>query len=173
MMSAMFAEFNATVGNPEALRALRLEVEEFHYEYCNALDSGRLLDWPEFFTPDALYRVTGRENADAGLPVGLVYCDGRGMLRDRAKAVAETQMYAPRYLLHAVSNVRVVAANGPEIKAQANYFLYRTLVEGPTTLHQAGRYYDTFLRVDGRLLLKERQCIYDTDLIANDIVYPV
>jgi anthranilate 1,2-dioxygenase small subunit len=172
-MTAMFAEFNAPVAKPAEHRDLRLEIEEFHYEYCNALDTGRLLDWPEFFTPDALYRITARENADAGLPVGLVYCDGRGMLRDRAKAVVETQMYAPRYLLHAVNNVRVVGVVGQEIKAQANYFLHQTLVEGPTTLHQAGRYFDTFIRVDGRLLLKERQCVYDTELIANDIVYPV
>ena len=38
---------------------------------------------------------------------------------------------------------------------------------------QAGRYYDTFVREKGRLLIRERQCVYDTVLIANDLVYPV
>ena len=33
--------------------------------------------------------------------------------------------------------------------------------------------YDSFLRVEGKLKLKERQCIYDTVLIANDLVLPV
>ena len=46
-------------------------------------------------------------------------------------------------------------------------------MEGPTTIHQAGRYYDTFVRANGGLLLKERQCVYDTVLIANDLVLPV
>ncbi len=64
-------------------------------------------------------------------------------------------------------------ATGDAIKAQSNYLLLQTLVDGPTTIQQSGRYYDTFVRANGRLLLKERQCIYDTVLIANDLVLPV
>jgi hypothetical protein len=37
----------------------------------------------------------------------------------------------------------------------------------------AGTYYDRFVRVGGRLLLAERQAIYDTTIIANDLVYPL
>jgi 3-phenylpropionate/cinnamic acid dioxygenase small subunit len=111
--------------------------------------------------------------ADAGLPVGLVYADSRAMIRDRAFALKHTQMYAPRTMQHFVTNVRVLEASGTRIKAQSNYLLLQTLVEGPTTIHQAGRYYDTFVRASGGLLLKERQCVYDTVLIANDLVLPV
>ena len=58
-------------------------------------------------------------------------------------------MFAPRYnLLHFVSNVRVLEASGDEIKAQSNYLLLQTLVDGPTTIQQSGRYYDT-LRARG------------------------
>lgn len=154
-------------------RAVRLEIEDFHYEYCAALDAFELLRWCEFFTEDAVYRITARENADAGLAVGLVYAEGKAMLRDRAFAVEKTQMFAPRYLQHFVTNTRVLAVEGDEIRAQANYLLLQTLVEGPTTIHQAGRYYDRFVRRGDKLLLKERQCVYDTELIANDLVYPV
>jgi 3-phenylpropionate/cinnamic acid dioxygenase small subunit len=156
-----------------AVRELRAEIEEFHAEYCAVLDAAEVERWPEFFTEDAVYRVTSRENADAGLPVGLVYAEGRAMLRDRAFAIARTQMFAPRYMLHLVSNVRVLAATGEDLRAVSNYLLLQTLVDGPTTVHQAGRYYDRFRRADGRLLLAERQCVYDTVLIANDLVYPV
>ena len=31
----------------------------------------------------------------------------------------------------------------------------------------------SFVQVDGRLLLKERQAIYDSTIIANDLVYPL
>jgi anthranilate 1,2-dioxygenase small subunit len=155
-------------------RALRLEVEEFNAEYCAALDSGEIERWPEFFTEDAVYRITARENADAGLPVGLVYAEGRGMLVDRAVAIARTQMFAPRYSLHVTGNVRVLREldNG-EFIAQSNFMLLQTLVDGPTTLHLAGRYHDRYTRGADGLLLRERQAVYDTTMIANDLVYPV
>lgn len=172
-MKTDFEHFSARVDEPASFRELRLEIEEFHHEYCNSLDSGRVMEWPDYFTADALYRITAKENAEGGMPVGLVYCEGRGMLRDRAKAVAETLMYAPRHLLHSVTNTRVISSADGRIMAQSNYLLYQTLVEGPTTLLQAGRYFDTFVREAGRLKLRARECVYDTELIANDIVYPV
>ncbi len=173
----MYAGYDMKAPDPRSVRELRFEIEEFHTEYCNVLDRLALEEWVEFFADDALYRITGRENADAGLLVGLVYAEGRGMIRDRAFAVMNTQMFAPRYMQHFTSNVRVVAVEGTgegqRIKAQANYLLLQTLVDGPTTVHQSGRYFDTFVRRGDRLLIQERQCVYDTLLIANDLVYPV
>ena len=163
-------------GAPTAasLRELRLEIEEFNAEYAAVLDAGRVSDWPPFFTEDALYRVTGRENADADLPVGLVYCEGMGMLRDRALAISRTTMFAPRYLLHQVTNTRVLALEpSGEIAAQANYVLFETLVDEKTTLQQVGRYHDRFVRQDGRLKLKARHCIYDSLIIDTALIYPV
>jgi 3-phenylpropionate/cinnamic acid dioxygenase small subunit len=175
----MYAGYDMQPPDASTVRELRLEVEEFHTEYCNVLDGGALDHWVDFFAEDALYRITARENADAGLRVGLVYAEGRGMIRDRAFAILHTQMFAPRYMQHFTSNVRIVAVEGGGtvegslIKSQTNYLLLQTLVDGPTTIHQSGRYYDTFVRQGGRLLIRERQCVYDTVLIANDLVYPV
>src|SRR3954467_412216 len=169
----MYPGYDMPAADPRATRELRLEIEEFHAAYCWTLDSGALEKWAEYFTDDAVYRITARENADAGLQVGLVYADSKAMIRDRAFAVQHTQMFAPRYMQHFVTNVRVLEVRGELIKAQANYLLLQTLVDGPSTIHQAGRYYDTCARSGGKLLLKERQCIYDTVLIANDLVLPV
>jgi len=169
----MYPGYDMTPPDARETRELRMEIEEFHADYCWTLDCGDVERWPEYFTDDAVYRITARENADAGLPVGLVYADSRAMIRDRAFALKHTQMYAPRTLQHFVTNVRVLEAKSAHIKAQSNYLLLQTLVDGPTTIQQSGRYYDTFVRVNGRLLLKERQCIYDTVLIANDLVLPV
>jgi anthranilate 1,2-dioxygenase small subunit len=151
----------------------RNEVDAFHAEYCAALDENDIERWPEFFTEDCFYRVTERENADLNLPVGLIYAEGRAMLQDRAVAIGRTQMFAPRNLLHMISNIRILSVSAEAISAIANYLLLQTLVEGPTTIHQAGRIYDRFVRVDGRLLIKERQAVYDTAIIANDLVYPI
>ena len=159
---------------PADLRELRHEIEEFNAEYAAVLDAGRVQDWPQFFTEDAIYRITGRENADAGLPVGLVYCEGIGMLRDRALAISRTTMFAPRYLLHQVTNTRVLALEpSGEISAEANYALFETLVDEKTTLQQVGRYHDRFLRQEGRLKLKARHCVYDSLIIDTALIYPV
>jgi 3-phenylpropionate/cinnamic acid dioxygenase small subunit len=169
----MLAGYALTAADPRTVRDWRLDIEELHAEYCWTLDSGAVESWPDFFTDDAVYRITARENADSGLPVGLVYAEGKAMIRDRAFAIARTQMFAPRYSQHFVSNVRVLEAAGDVAKAQSNYLLLQTLMEGPTTIQQAGRYYDTFVRKGDRLLLRDRQCVYDTLIIANDLVYPV
>jgi anthranilate 1,2-dioxygenase small subunit len=156
-----------------AAREARADIEDFHNAYCNTLDLGNLDDWPGFFTDDCLYIITARENVEAGRPLGLVWAEGRRMLRDRAYAIKNTMMFAPRYLQHFTSNVTVLSLSGDQIRSQTNYMLLQTLIESPTTVHQSGRYYDTFVRSGGRLLLKERRCVYDTTLIANDLALPV
>lgn len=159
-----------------AARAIELirEVELFNADYCAALDSLEVEAWPAFFTEDATYRITARENFERNLPVGLVYAQGRDMMEDRAVAISRTQMFAPRYMLHQVTNTRVMTeGEDGSLEAQANFVLLQTLVEGPTTLHMAGTYYDKFVRNGDSLLLKERQAVYDTTIIANDLVYPL
>ena len=160
------------IAHDKALAA-RAAVEDFHAEYCSVLDGGDIEQWPEFFTENCVYRVTEYENAAHGFPAGLIYAEGRNMLRDRAVAISRTQMFAPRQMLHFVSNVRILDVTDEEIVAQSNYMLLQTLVEGATTLHQAGRLFDRFARNGAELLLKERQAIYDTAMIANDLAYPV
>ena len=159
---------------PAALRELRLEVEEFNAAYAHVLDEGDLEAWPAFFTDDAVYRITARENAEAGLPIGLIYCDGMGMLRDRVKAILKTMTHAPRYLRHYCGNARIldVAADGA-IHARANYLVVETLIEDETRIFQAGRYEDVFVRRDDRLLLRRRECVYDSLVIPNALIYPV
>lgn len=155
-------------------RELRFEIEEFNIDYAHTLDEGDLETWPDYFTSNGFYRITSRENADAGLPIGLVYCDGHGMLVDRIRAVMQTTMHEPRYLRHYNSNVRIlgVEAEGM-VRASANYLVVETLMDGETRILQAGRYDDTFVREDGRLLLRARDCVYDTLNITNALIYPV
>jgi 3-phenylpropionate/cinnamic acid dioxygenase small subunit len=159
--------------DPALALALRHEIEEFNADYCATLDANDIESWPDFFTEDGLYRVTARENADLGLPVGLVYAEGRNMMHDRAVAISRTQMFAPRYMLHVLGSTRVISQAQGEIRSQTAFLLMQTLVEGPTTLHLAGSYHDRFARIDGTLKLAERQVVHDTNILANDLVYPV
>ena len=154
------------------LRELRWAIEEFNYEYAAVLDRGDMDGWTEFFTDDAVYRVTARDNADAGFPLSLMSCEGRGMLKDRAYAILHTEMYAPRYVQHLVSNTRVLSVDGAFVTAEASYVILETLTDEPTRILQSGRYKDRFVQDGDRLLLQERQCVYDTVLVPNCLVYP-
>jgi anthranilate 1,2-dioxygenase small subunit len=82
-------------------------------------------------------------------------------------------MFAPRYLLHQVTNVRVLAVEGEVATAMSNYALFQTLVDEKTTVQQVGRYYDRFVRQGDTLLLKERRCVYDSLIIDTALIYPV
>ena len=58
------------------------------------------------------YVVIARDNADAGLPLGLVYCEGKGMLRDRAYALRHTEIRP---------ELESVTAIGPLARTVGNY----------------------------------------------------
>jgi len=153
---------------------LRAEIEEFNATYCNALDEQRLGDWVEMFTDDAFYVVLSRENADRNLPVGLIYCEGKGMISDRAFALDKTAMFAPRYLRHFVSNLTVLAETADTIETRANYLVMQVLFDRPdATLHQVGVYYDVFRRTPAGLKLLRRKCVYDNLLVDNALCLPV
>jgi anthranilate 1,2-dioxygenase small subunit len=151
---------------------LHREVERFNTRYAAALDAQRLDEWAGMFTEDAFYLVTSRENADRGLPVGLIYCEGRAMIRDRAFALQKTSMFAPRYLRHVIGNLSV--ESGEEIRATANYAVFQVLLDRPeATVHQVGAYRDVFCRTDEGLKLRERLCVYDNLLVPNALCLPV
>jgi anthranilate 1,2-dioxygenase small subunit len=154
---------------------LHHEIEQFNTRYAAALDEQRLQDWVDLFVDDAFSLVTSRENADQGFPVGLIYCDGKAMIRDRAFALEKTSMFAPRYLRHVIGNLLVLGeeANG-DIRAQANYVVFQVLFDRPdATLHQVGSYRDVFCRTADGLRLKARRCVYDNLLVPNALCIPV
>jgi len=164
------------VANDRRFEALLLygELEEFNAAYAAALDEERLIDWADMFTDDAFYVVISRENADRNLPVGLIYCENKGMILDRANAM-KTEMFAPRYLRHIIGNLQLLGEepNG-DIRARANYVVVQVLLDRPqATLHQVGVYYDKFRRAGDRLKLAERRCVYDNLLVDNALCLPV
>ncbi len=155
-----------------SLRDHRFAIEEFHADYAATLARNDIAHWPDFFTEDAVYRVTARDNAEAGLRLDLMSCEGMGMLRDRAFAIEKTEMFAPRYVLHQISCVRVTGESDGLISAEANYLILETLIDEPTRILQAGRYNDRFRYVEGALKLRSRLCVFDTVLVPNCMVYP-
>jgi anthranilate 1,2-dioxygenase small subunit len=158
--------------NEEAIK-LRYEIEELIHAYVQCIDEDELETWPDFFADDCIYKVIPRENADLDLPVAVIYCDSKGMLRDRIVALRKANIYAPHFYRHLVSNVRILDQTGDIIRAQSNYLVMQTLLDGDTKIYNAGKYVDQIVRVDGELKFKERLCIFDTYRIQTLMVTPI
>ena len=153
--------------------ALRQEIRDLYEEVGDLLDDDRVESLPDYFTDDCLYKVTSRENHDQGLPAGTIYCDGIGMLRDRILAIRETQVYEPRSWRHFISGVRVLDADGDTIRARANFLLTEAMSDAEPTVFMVGRYLDTLVRRDGRLLFRERLVVCDNHHVRRSLIMPI
>ena len=121
---------------------LQLAVEKLHARYAHALDADRLEDWPGFFTEDGTYRITTAENEARGLPLPVLYAEGRPMLRDRIQALRHANIYEPQRYRHIVSCVLVTPLDNAHASSVANFLVIRVMENGETMLFASGRYVD-------------------------------
>jgi salicylate 5-hydroxylase small subunit len=142
-------------------------------DYAMACDSAEWEKWPEFFVEEGTYRLQPRENFEQGLPLCLLALESRAMIRDRVYGVKETLYHDPYYQRHIVGTPRVLAADGDAIRAEANYTVVRTKYDGEATVFSAGHYRDEIVRTPEGLRFRSRLCIYDTEMIANSVIYPI
>jgi 3-phenylpropionate/cinnamic acid dioxygenase small subunit len=147
-------------------------VEEVYFDYAQAIDE-EVERWPDLFTADARYRVTSRENFDRRLPLAAIYCEGRGMIVDRAMAVRKTTVYAKRFMRHTITNVRVNDPGDGNLSAGANFAIYETFEDTITRLFAVGRYIDTIVRSGDALLFREKLCVLDSNLVIGSLIYPI
>lgn len=157
-----------------ALPAERLlrRVEELYYDYAAAIDED-VERWPTLFTADARYRVMSRENYDRNLPLAPIFCEGRGMIADRAMAVRETTVYAKRFMRHAITNVRVSDTGDGTLAARANFAIYETFEDTISRLFAVGRYIDTIAAGLDALLFCDKLCVLDSNIVIGSLIYPV
>lgn len=157
---------------PLDARALRADIYDFNSAYAACIDDGDIMLWPDFFTEDAVYKVIPRENWDQNLPLATIFAEGRGGLIDRTVAITKTTVARPRYLRHFISNIRVLGSDNGVIRAEANYMVVETIPTDVTRILSAGRYLDEFVYEGKELKLKQRFCIYDSEIVPATIVYP-
>ena len=152
--------------------SLREEVEDFYAAYGESIDSGELERWPGLFVEPCLYRIVSKENYDKGLPLSLMLCESLGMLKDRAFASKELNVYAPRAWRHSITQIRA-REEGGRIEARANFVVFESLQDQHTRVLCAGRYIDALVRTEAGLRLREKICVYDAALIPGSIVLPL
>lgn len=142
-------------------------------DYVAAVDNNEWEKWAEFFTEECVYKVQPRENYDSGYPLATLSFESRGMLKDRIYGMTETIFHDPYYQRHVVGTPRVLVVDAERIRSEANYAVFRTKPDEISTVYNVGRYIDTIRRTEDGLKFESRVCVFDSEMIANSLIYPI
>ncbi|MBV7485634.1 aromatic-ring-hydroxylating dioxygenase subunit beta [Bordetella sp. BOR01] len=142
-------------------------------DYAAVVDAGQWQRWPEFFTDDCVYRIVPRENHERGFPLATLAFESKAMLQDRVYAISETIFHDPYYQHHVIGAPRILSADGRKIESEASYAVFRTKPSQPTTVFNVGRYLDVIEQTPQGLKFVSRQCVFDSELIPNSLIYPL
>jgi len=150
--------------------AIRLQT--FINRYVHTLDDARWDDWPGFFTDTGSYKIVTRENHEAGLPLGLMYCDGRGMMQDRMLALQTANVYEPHTYCHILSWPELTQHES-SWSGRTNFSVVRTMQSGEMEIFAAGKYLDKFQVSDDQILLTERIVVLESRRVDILLVAPL
>lgn len=153
--------------------SLWLELTMLQNRYLGHLDNNRLESWPEMFTEDCLYEIVPKENADLGLPIGIIHCSNRRMLRDRVVSLRHANIYDSHTYRHMTSGLTILAVRGEEIDTESNYVVVQTKSDGESHVYQVGRYFDTVVRTPEGLRYRAKRVIYDTSRVQTLLATPI
>jgi anthranilate 1,2-dioxygenase small subunit len=151
---------------------LRSRCEALIADCAHAIDDDQLEQWPDFFVEKCTYRVTTRENHDRGLPLALVYCDGRGMMADRISALRTANIYEPHHYCHILGPSRVTR-DGDTLRARTNFSVIRTMASGDAAIFATGRCIDEIVEEGGAMKFRARLVVLDSRQIDTLLVIPI
>jgi anthranilate 1,2-dioxygenase small subunit len=152
---------------------LWFELHMLQDQYINTLDNDRLEIWPTLFTEECLYEIVPKENADMGLPIGIIFCNNQKMLRDRVVSLRNANIFEEHSYRHMTSGLCVVAQHDGVIETESNYVVVQTRTNGESNVYQAGKYYDKVVRTSEGLRYQSKRVIYDTSRVQTLLATPI
>lgn len=152
---------------------IRTAIADLLAEHAARIDEDRLEDWLGLFAEDCLYRVTTRENVRLGLPLSLILCEGKAMLRDRVAALRKANIFNIHSDRHLVSAIRYRGQRDGLHHVEANYAVFQTSQEGESRLFSVGAYHDAIRETDGGLVFVQKLVIPDTAAIPTLLATPL
>ena|SRR5262249_50312842 len=151
----------------------QLAVLDLNARYAEAIDEGRLEEWPDFFTDDGKYRVTTAENVAQNLPLSLIYATSRAMLRDRVRALREANIYEAQRYRHMLGPSRIEPAESGALRVRTSFMVARIMHTGETTLFATGSYVDRVVLDGEAARFAERTVILDSRQIDTLLAIPL
>ncbi len=147
-------------------------IEDFLTDYAHGIDDGELEAWPGYFTEEAIYQITTRENHEAGLPLGIFYCEGRAMMADRILALRTANIFEPHTYCHLLGRPALIP-EGEAVSARSNFTVVRTMQDGGSEMFAVGKYLDRVVFEAGAPRLAERRVILESRRVDVLLVFPL
>ncbi|MFL9891820.1 anthranilate 1,2-dioxygenase small subunit AndAd [Paraburkholderia sp. RL17-381-BIF-C] len=156
----------------EAMK-LWFELHMLQNQYISNLDNDRLEAWPTLFTEDCTYEIVPKENADMGLPIGIIHCTNQRMLRDRVVSLRNANIYEDHTYRHMTSGLVVTGEKDGVIETESSYVVVQTRANGESDVYQAGKYYDCVVRTPEGLRYRSKRVVYDTSRVQTLLATPI
>ena len=143
------------------------EIEHFLIDEAALLDEWRLEEWLALIAPDARYLVPSLDMPDADHHDTLfLIADDRRTLASRVRQLLSGTTWAenPRSRTRRlITNVRLLATDGSEARATANFAVWRFQHEASDVY--VGRYLHILVRGPSGLLFRERRAVLDLETL--------
>jgi len=147
-------------------------LQTFLTRYAHVLDDAQWDDWPALFTEKGRYKIVTRDNHEADLPLGLMYCEGRGMMQDRMLALQTANVYEPHTYCHMLSWPELTQHESGW-SGRTNFSVIRTMQSGEMEIFAAGKYLDNFQVSKDQVLLNERIVVLESRRVDILLVAPL
>jgi anthranilate 1,2-dioxygenase small subunit len=148
-------------------------VSRLNADYARAIDDDRLEEWPAFFTDPCLYTITSADNHRRGMPVGVIYADSNGMLKDRVAALREANVFERQSYRHVVGLPAILGERDGAVRAETPFLVVRIMRDGTMALFATGRYLDALVEEAGALRFRERVVVCDSSRIDTLLAIPL
>ena len=143
------------------------EVERFYYEEAALLDAHRYEEWLALFSDDARYfmpirRTRAQRELDKEFtqPGEMAFFDdSKVSLAGRIAKLKTGRSWAedpPSRTRHLITNVRIIAEDGPELHVESNFHVYRTRLRSEEDSWIGSRR-DVLRRADGSFRIADRK----------------
>ena len=170
---SIFPAAAATDATPLSDPEISHQVEDLLVAYVHALDDFELDRWPDFFTEDGIYQIIPRESYDQNLPLGILFCDGRGMMSDRILALDTANIFEPHTNSHITGRPQLSVNPDGTINSRSNFNITRTMQDGRMEIFAAGKYMDVITLTDAGPLFRERRVVLESRRVDILLVYPL
>jgi 3-phenylpropionate/cinnamic acid dioxygenase small subunit len=151
-----------------------MEIAALNAASAQALDSGRLEDWPTYFLDKCLYKITTADNVEKGYQAGLIYADSRAMLIDRVMALREANIYERQRYRHILGMPLIGAESDGLVAVETSFLVVRTMRDGQMMVFAAGVYLDRVARdAMGGSHYAERIVVCDSQRVDTLLAIPL
>jgi 3-phenylpropionate/cinnamic acid dioxygenase small subunit len=97
-----------------------------------------------------------RENHANDWPVGIMYCDGHGMMQDRVTALRQAIVFEPHVYRHIFGSPLISRTGDGSYAVESNFHILRPGADGTVVTYGCGRYLDEIVHYRGDMKFRKR-----------------